>query len=182
MAADAADTVAAPPGPLEPAQGAPAARQGRQGARHPLDPAGDRPLDPAQGAPAARKRPGDRHLPAPGWPPAPGTGPYSRLLARGSLSGSSREGRFLAACEAQLGMHVAAGAPSIAQKLLIRRVARAMLQLELLDEKPALTDHDLRLASSLDGRVRLGLKALGMKGAPPPQTDLVGALADMAQG
>jgi hypothetical protein len=42
-----------------------------------------------------------------------------------------------------------------------------MLQLELLDEKKKLSDHDLRLGNALDNRVRLGLKALGLKSTPP---------------
>jgi hypothetical protein len=40
--------------------------------------------------------------------------PHSRLLARGSLDGRSREGRFLAAARAELAAHVG-GAPSTAR-------------------------------------------------------------------
>jgi hypothetical protein len=105
--------------------------------------------------------------------------PHSRLLERGTVSGRSREGRFLASIEAQLAQHVAPGGqPSIAQKLLIRRVSRAMLQLELLDEKKRITDHDLRLGNALDNRVRLGLKALGLKpGAAKPGPTLAEVMA-----
>jgi hypothetical protein len=48
------------------------------------------------------------------------------------------------------------GSPSFAQKLLIRRAARAMLRLELLDEKMAAgnwTDHDSRTFGGLNNAV-----------------------------
>jgi hypothetical protein len=105
-------------------------------------------------------------------------GPHSRLLARGTLSGRSREGRYVAAVEAALAQHVApAGEPSITQRLLIRRAAKALLQLELLDEKPVRTDHDLRLAASLDNRARLILRELGLKAAAPAAPTLAEVLA-----
>lgn len=101
-------------------------------------------------------------------------GPHSRLFSRGAIgrmNGNSVEAKFIKTIEAALVAHLG-GSPSVAQKLLIRRVARAMLQLELLDLKHPLTDHDLRLASSLDGRVRCGLKVLGMQATPPPAPTL----------
>ena len=64
--------------------------------------------------------------------------PYSRMIDRGSLghgiSGRSREGKLLRRVEKELVAQVG-GAPSFAQRLLIRRIARAVLRLELLDEK-----------------------------------------------
>jgi hypothetical protein len=128
---------------------------------------------PAVDQPAARK-PGANH--------PSGRGVYSRLLAKGgSLNGSSREGRFLRATEDALARHVAPNStPSIAQKLLIRRISRAMLQLELLDEKKKLTDHDLRLGNALDNRVRLGLKALGLKPGAKAGPSLAEYLANHA--
>jgi hypothetical protein len=90
-------------------------------------------------------------------------GPHSRLLARGTLSGRSREGRYQRAVEAALAQHVAPGGePTITQRLLIRRATKALLQLELLDEAGAKTEHDLRLAASLDNRARLMLRELGL--------------------
>ena len=67
-------------------------------------------------------------------------GPHSRALRRGvvgdQIDGRSREGRFLRAAEAELIAHVG-GEPSFGQRILIRRAARAMLRLELLDAKMA---------------------------------------------
>jgi len=61
----------------------------------------------------------------------------SYVLRRGVLGdrveGRSREGRFLSQIERELTRQV--GKPSFTQKLLIRRLSRAMLRLELLDEK-----------------------------------------------
>ena len=50
-----------------------------------------------------------------------------------STRGRSREGRFLLLIERELTRQL--GAPSFTQKLLIRRLARGLLRLELLDEK-----------------------------------------------
>jgi hypothetical protein len=38
----------------------------------------------------------------------PNLTPHSRMLRRGLLDGRSREGKFLAACKAELGAHVRA--------------------------------------------------------------------------
>ena len=104
----------------------------------------------------------------------------SRILRRGSLGdqidGRSREGRFLRDCERELVAH-AGGSPSFTQRLLIRRAARAMLRLELLDEKLAKgiwTDHDARTFGGLSNALRLMLRELGLKGLSkerPPSLD-----------
>lgn len=103
----------------------------------------------------------------------PPLGPHSRAFARGSLGdaidGRSREGKFLRKVEAELTEHVG-GAPSFTQRLLIRRAARALLRLELLDEKMASgnwTDHDARTFGGLNNALRLCLRELGFKAAPP---------------
>jgi hypothetical protein len=99
----------------------------------------------------------------------PRLGPDSRVLKRGVLGdrvdGRSREGRFLLKIERELTRQL--GSPSFAQKLLIRRVSRAMLRLELIDEKKwPLSAHDARSFSALSNAVRLGLRELGLKEAP----------------
>lgn len=115
----------------------------------------------------------------------PAIAPHSRLLRRGSLDGRSTEGRFCRAIEARLTQQVQAAQqsePTFAQILLIRRISRAMLRLELLDGKQPLTDHDLREASSLDGRVRCGLKELlgvKLKPAAPSGPSLADIVADI---
>jgi hypothetical protein len=83
----------------------------------------------------------------------------SRVLRRGVLGdrvdGRSREGRFLTQIERELVAQIG-GSPSFTQKLLIRRLARGMLRLELLDEKQtagkALSAHDGRSFSALSIR------------------------------
>ena len=99
-------------------------------------------------------------------------GPYCRSLERGVLgdgiNGRSREGKFLRRVEAELVAHVG-GNPSFPQTLLIRRVSRAMLRLELMDSKldgPDWTDHDGRVFGGLSNSVRLMLRELGIKHAP----------------
>jgi hypothetical protein len=107
---------------------------------------------------------------------APGSriGPYCRALTRGSIGdtidGRSREGKFLRRVEAELAAQVV-GQPSFAEMLLIRRAARAMLQLELYDAKMVeggWTDHDARTFGGLTNAVRLMLRELGIR-APAPK-------------
>ena len=86
----------------------------------------------------------------------------------GGLSGRSREGRFVTQVERQIEAQI--GEPSALQRLLIRRLSRAMLRLELLDEKVmagASTDHDARSFSALSNVVRLTARELGLKAAEP---------------
>ena len=108
----------------------------------------------------------------------------SRVLRRGVLGdrvdGRSREGRFLSQIERELVAQV--GKPSFTQKLLIRRLSRAMLRLEQLDEKATagtLSDHDARSFSALSNQVRLLARELGLKAAPaeklPDLHDIVAA-------
>jgi hypothetical protein len=104
----------------------------------------------------------------------------SRLFRRGVLGdrvdGRSREGRFLTKCERELVAQVG-GAPSFTQRLLIRRLARGMLRLELLDEKMTAgtwTDHDARTFGGLSNAVRLLARELGLKGAPAEKPPSLG--------
>jgi hypothetical protein len=101
----------------------------------------------------------------------PRLGSESRVLRRGvlgdSIDGRSREGRFLLQCERELIAHCG-GSPSFTQCLLIRRAARAMLRLELLDDKMTSgkwTDHDARTFGGLSNALRLMLRELGLKAA-----------------
>jgi hypothetical protein len=107
-------------------------------------------------------------------------GPYCLALTRGTvgdrIDGRSREGKFLRRVEAELVAHVG-GSPSFAQSLLIRRAARSMLQLELLDAKMSSgswTAHDARTQGGLNNAVRLTLRELGIK---PPKVERVSPLA-----
>ena len=95
----------------------------------------------------------------------------SRVIRRGSLgdriSGRSREGRFVRQCERELLDQLGASV-TFTQKMLVRRLARALLRLELLDEKAmaSMTDYDARTFSALSNQVRLLSRELGLKAAP----------------
>ena len=82
------------------------------------------------------------------------------------VDGRSREGRFLTKIERELTRQV--GQPSFAQALLIRRLARAALRLEFIDERSlgGLTDHDARSFSALSNQIRLLARELELKAAP----------------
>jgi hypothetical protein len=109
----------------------------------------------------------------------------SRVLRRGvlgdKLDGRSREGRFLLKVERELIAHCG-GKPSFAQRLLIRRACRAMLRLELLDEKLTggkWSDHDAREFGGLSNSLRLTLRELGLKAQP---ADKAPTLDDIVRG
>ena len=108
-------------------------------------------------------------------------GPHSRVLVRGAvgeIDGRSREGRFLRQAESELVAQVG-GEPSFGQRVLIRRAAKGLLQLELFDVRLAdgnLTGHDTRAFSALSNQVRLALRDLGLK---TPTKAKAPALADI---
>jgi hypothetical protein len=110
--------------------------------------------------------------------------PNSRVFNRGVLGDSvdarSREGRFLRKCEAELLAQIG-GYPTFAQKMLIRRAARAMLRLELLDEKAARghwTDHDARTFGGLNNAVRLLMREMAAQ-TPKAEKDKALDLGDI---
>jgi hypothetical protein len=115
----------------------------------------------------------------------------SRVLRRGVLGdridGRSREGRFLTQIERELTAQVG-GAPSATQRLLIRRLARNMLRLELVDEKMTsgkeLSAHDARTFSALSNQVRLISRELGLRAAAAKAKapDLAEILAEHGNG
>jgi hypothetical protein len=113
-------------------------------------------------------------------------GPHCRAFREGAkgdrIDGRSREGKLLRKVEAELVAQIG-GQPSFAQTLLIRRIARATLQLELLDEKMmagAFTAYDGRIQGGLQNAVRLMLREIGVKPAHAPRATLAAYLADKA--
>ena len=113
-------------------------------------------------------------------------GPYSRVLRRGaigaSLDGRSTMGRFVRDLEKQLIEHVG-GNPSITQRLLIERMIKVRIQLDLLDEKLASgewTAHDSRTYGGLLNAYRLTAREIGMDAKPKPAKTLAEHLAEKA--
>lgn len=87
-------------------------------------------------------------------------------------------------CEVELVAQIG-GEPSFAQSLLIRRAARAMLQLESLDRKMSTgnwTSHDARTHGGLNNTVRLCLKELGVKATPAKPVGLTEYLSSQQAG
>ncbi len=119
----------------------------------------------------------------------PGNGPYSKLLARGSVSGRTRNGRFLAAAREELALHLGGGPLSAAQRILVERVAWLRLHVALFDEKVAnrstpMSDHDrasyLAFSNSLVRATReLGLQPAAAK-APTLADYIAGKYGDAA--
>jgi hypothetical protein len=98
-------------------------------------------------------------------------GPYSKRLQRGAIGnicdGRSSLGRFIRHLEAELVAHVG-GKPSITQRMMIDRLIKIRLQLDLLDEKLAKGDwtpHDCRTHGGLLNAYRLTARELGLEAA-----------------
>jgi hypothetical protein len=112
-------------------------------------------------------------------------GAYSKPLRRrvlGDIDGRSKEGKFLRTIESDLVEQVG-GSPSVAQSLLIRRIARAMLSLEILDLKLASgnwNDCDARTQGGLNNNVRLCLRELGIRAPAAKKATLAQYLAEKA--
>jgi hypothetical protein len=91
------------------------------------------------------------------------------------------EGCFLKHCEQQFVAQLG-GLPSFAQLVLVRRAARAALQLEKLDAKMASgnwTDHDARTYGGLSNNLRLTIRELE-KGRGKAAEKAVPTIAEIA--
>lgn len=116
-------------------------------------------------------------------------GPYSRRLHRGAIGdlfdGRSAQGRFVRHLEAELVAHVG-GAPSVTQRLLIDRLIKIRLQLDLFDAKLGAgewTPHDGRTYGGLLNAFRLTARTLGLIGAAAiPPSPLEYAASKTAPG
>jgi hypothetical protein len=113
-------------------------------------------------------------------------GPYSRVFQRGviadTVDGRSREGRLMRHLEAALTAHVG-GSPSIVQRLLIERMVKVRMQLDLLDEKLTQgewTPHDSRTYGGLLNAYRLTARELGLKATVAEKPSLAELLAHAA--
>jgi hypothetical protein len=118
-------------------------------------------------------------------------GPYSKRLRRGaigdSVDGRSALGRFIRDLEAQLIAHCG-GSPTVPQRMLIDRMIRLRVQLDLLDAKvgsPDWTPHDSRTYSGMLNAYRLCARDLGPPASarpPTPAEALAAVHAAMAGG
>jgi hypothetical protein len=111
----------------------------------------------------------------------PGNGPYSKLLARGCVSGRTRNGRFLAAAREELAQHLGGGKLSAAQRILVERVAWLRLHVALFDEKVAasaepMSDTDRRAYLAFSNSLVRATRELGLEPAAAKPTDPMAAL------
>jgi hypothetical protein len=77
------------------------------------------------------------------------------------------------------------GQPSVAQRMIIDRLAVVTLRLSLFDQKLAsdqpVTDHDSRVYASLHNSYRLLIRELGLRATPAPQSTLADIVADISR-
>ena len=98
------------------------------------------------------------------------------------IDGRSAEGRFCRHLEAELTAHVG-GNPTIVQKLLIDRMIKIRLQLDLLDDRLKRGEwnpHDSRTYGGLIHALRLTGRELGLKSAAAKPPSLADHLARRA--
>jgi hypothetical protein len=106
--------------------------------------------------------------------------PYSRSLRRRilHLDGRTAEGKFIRGLERELSAHLG-GNLSVTQRLLVARVAKVSLRIELLDAKITNGDgneFDIKVLGGLSSQFRLMLRELGLKSAPAAPVSLAEAL------
>jgi|SRR5580704_13034813 hypothetical protein len=115
----------------------------------------------------------------------PGNGPYSKLLARGCVSGRTRNGRFLAAAREELIHHLGGSPLSAAQRILVERVAWLRLHVALFDEKVAnrgepMTGKDRASYLAFSNSLVRATRELGLQPVAKPQKSLAEHLAELA--
>jgi hypothetical protein len=103
-------------------------------------------------------------------------GPHSKRFDRGIISQAvdetSPQGQFIRKLEADLIEHIG-GAPSVTEWLLIQRIIRLQVRLDLFDRKLATkpetwTPHDDWTYHGCGNAFRLALRELGFKPRPKP--------------
>lgn len=101
-------------------------------------------------------------------------GPYSATATLAKRDGRTREARLVRDTRAALIRHVG-GSPTIAQRMLIDRVAQLTLRIATMDRKFAetevQTEHDSRCYLAWTGSLSRLLRDLGLAAAPPPAPD-----------
>ena len=100
-------------------------------------------------------------------------GPYSRVVQRGAIAdlvdGRSREGRIMRHMEAELIKHIG-GKPNFMQRLLIERIVKIRMQLDIFEEKlargEAWTPDDGRTYGALHNAIRRTAREIGLTAVP----------------
>jgi hypothetical protein len=112
-------------------------------------------------------------------------GPHALPIKDGSpldayIDPGTREAKFIAAIEAGL-LDQLGHPPTFSEQLLVRRISRAALRLELFDKKMEggrWTDRDARTLSALQNGFRLFLRELRIKAATPePRSSSLASIA-----
>jgi hypothetical protein len=112
-------------------------------------------------------------------------GPHSLPIKEGSpldayIDPDTVEAKFIAAIEDGL-IDQLGHPPTFSEQLLVRRISRAALRLELFDRKMAggrWTDRDARTLSALQNAFRLFLRELHVKAATPePRSSSLASIA-----
>lgn len=110
-------------------------------------------------------------------------GPHSRPGKLAVIDGRSAEARRMKEVRQELAQHVG-GSPSIAQRMLIDRIAALTLRMELMDRKAmqsdGLTEKDTREYLGWNNTVSRMLRQLGLHGTPQRAPTLAEALAASA--
>ena len=112
-------------------------------------------------------------------------GPYSRRLQRGAvgdhIDGRSILGRFVRDLESQLVEHIG-GRPSVTQRMVIERLIKTRVQLDLLDERLLTgnwTAHDQRSHGALLNSLRLCCRESGLTATKAPVPGLADLISDL---
>jgi hypothetical protein len=94
------------------------------------------------------------------------SGPFSRALRKGAIDQRSREGRFLATARHHMAEHIG-GNPTIAQRVLIDRIAWLMLHCHLLDQRivsgTAWGEHDRKCYLAFSNSLIRSLREIGLE-------------------
>jgi hypothetical protein len=102
-------------------------------------------------------------------------GPHSRPTAIAKLDGRTKEAALLRSIRTELSGHVG-GAPSPVQRTLIERAARLSLYIELMDKEAlaagTMSERNSRQYLAWNNSLRLCLRELGIRAAPPPAPTL----------
>jgi hypothetical protein len=107
------------------------------------------------------------------------TGPFSRAFRKGAIDQRSWEGRFLATARHHMAEHIG-GNPTIAQRVLIDRIAWLMLHCHLLDQRiasgSAWGENDRKCYLAFSNSLIRSLREIGLEASAGREPTLAEAL------